>query len=383
MKNALILLAGGVGKRFKDKEPKQFLKIGNKNIIEYFLSNLDSKIFDIIVIAIKNKDRIKYSNLLRKKFKNHNIKFVKSGETRQISSRHSLNFLKKFQPENVLIHDSARPLVTNKLVKKILNSLIKNYSSIPYVIQNDLIKIKNGINLNNINVDNKNIFNIQTPQGFHFNEIYKAHKISKTINAKDDSVVLENYGIKLNMLKGEISNIKITTQEDILYFKKLKFKEFRSGIGYDIHKIDFSSKKKLKLCGVKINHPPLLGHSDADVGYHAVCDSILGSLSMKDIGYYFNNKNLKWKDANSKIFIKFCNQALVNKGYEIVNLDINFICETPNIKKISNLMKENLSKLLNTPIKRISIKATTNEKINFINKGEGIAAESIIQIRNV
>ena len=142
-------------------------------------------------------------------------------------------------------------------------------------------------------------------------------------------------------------------------------------------------KKKLKLCGVRIKHPPLLGHSDADVGYHAVCDSILGSLSMKDIGYYFNNKNLKWKDANSKIFIKFCNQALVNKGYEIVNLDINFICETPNIKKISNLMKENLSKLLNIPIKRISIKATTNEKINFINKGEGIAAESIIQIRNV
>jgi len=137
------------------------------------------------------------------------------------------------------------------------------------------------------------------------------------------------------------------------------------------------------LCGVRISHPPLIGHSDADVGYHAVCDSILGSLSMKDIGYYFNNKNPKWKNADSKIFVKFCNQLLLKEGYKIINLDMNFICETPNIKKNAVLMKKNLSKLLNISIKRISIKATTNEKISFIGKGEGIAAESIVQISNV
>jgi 2-C-methyl-D-erythritol 2,4-cyclodiphosphate synthase len=166
------------------------------------------------------------------------------------------------------------------------------------------------------------------------------------------------------------------------YFNRLKLKEFRSGIGYDIHAVNFNSNKKLTLCGVKILHPPLIGHSDADVGYHAVCDSILGSLSMKDIGVHFNNKNNKWKNADSKIFIKFCARALILAGFKIINLDINFICETPNISKLRNLMKKNLSILLDVPIKNISIKATTNEKIGFIGKGEAIAAESIVQITN-
>ena len=102
---------------------------------------------------------------------------------------------------------------------------------------------------------------------------------------------MKKLGNKIKFIKGEISNVKITTKDDIEYFNKAKIKEYRSGIGYDIHKIDFQSNKKLKLCGVKINHSPLIGHSDADVGYHAVCDSILGALSMKDIGYFFNNKN--------------------------------------------------------------------------------------------
>ncbi|PPR54133.1 MAG: 2-C-methyl-D-erythritol 2,4-cyclodiphosphate synthase, partial [Alphaproteobacteria bacterium MarineAlpha5_Bin1] len=135
-------------------------------------------------------------------------------------------------------------------------------------------------------------------------------------------------------------------------------------------------------CGVKINHPPLIGHSDADVGFHAVCDSILGALSMKDIGHFFSNKNSKWKNANSKKFIEFCAKHLREKYFRIINLDINFICERPNISKVSSKMKKNLSLLLNISSNQISIKATTNEKISFIGKGEGIAAESIVQIAN-
>ena len=143
-----------------------------------------------------------------------------------------------------------------------------------------------------------------------------------------------------------------------------------------------NSRKKLILCGQRINYYPLIGHSDADVGYHAVCDSILGALSMKDIGYFFSNKNPKWKNANSKKFIEFCAQHLREKYFRIINLDINFICESPNISKISSKMKKNLSLLLNISSNQISIKATTNEKISFIGKGEGIAAESIVQIAN-
>ena len=377
MKNALILLAGGVGNRLRSKDPKQFLKVGNTNLIEYFLSNLDTKIFDIIIIATKKIHRKKYLKSIEKKFANHNIKFSVSGKTRQISSKNSLQILKKYKPKNVLIHDSARPLVTNFLIKRIIKELRKRSSCIPFVSTNDLIKTKKKINLKN-----NEIMNIQTPQGFNFKKIYEAHKFIKSIDARDDSSILEDKGIKLKMIKGEITNIKITKKEDLKYFNKLRIKEYRSGIGYDIHKIDLSSKKKLKLCGIKINHPPLIGHSDADVGFHAICDSILGSLSMHDIGYYFNNKDKKWKNANSKLFINFCSKKLIEKGYKIVNLDINFICETPNINKLSTLMKINLSNLLKISIKKISIKATTNEKIGLIGKGEAIAAESIIQIVN-
>jgi len=337
MKNALILLAGGTGKRLNSKIPKQFLKIGNSNIIEYFLSNLDPKIFDIIVIAIDEKYKKKYSNSLKFKFHNHNIKFSKSGKTRQISSKNSLVFLKKFNPKKVLIHDSARPLVSNKMIKKTLKLLDTNDSAIPFIESEDYIKTKN-----NYDLKNDRIFNIQTPQGFKYKKILKAHILNKDSNARDDSSLLEKNKTKIKMFKGEKYNIKITKKDDLIFFKKIQSKNFRHGIGYDIHKIDLTSKKKLILCGLKINHKPLIGHSDADVGFHAICDSIFGALSMKDIGYYFSNSNPKWKNKNSIYFLKFAKEQLREKKFNIINLDINFICEKPNINKYSLKMKKNI-----------------------------------------
>tara|TARA_Y100001970_G_scaffold293679_1_gene442331 strand:- start:2037 stop:3173 length:1137 start_codon:yes stop_codon:yes gene_type:complete len=377
MKNALILLAGGVGKRLGSNVPKQFLKIGNTNLIEHFLTNLDKKIFDIIIIALKRKRFPKDAKLLKEKFEYHKIIFVESGKTRQVSSFNALKFLKKYNPKNVLIHDSARPLVSNLLIRKIIKTLKVNYSCVPYVRYNDLIKTKK-----NLDLKNNDIIHIQTPQGFNFKKIYKAHSIAKKIDSKDDSSILQNTHKKIKMIKGEKNNIKITTKEDLIFFNNFRKKEYRSGIGFDIHKINFSSKRKLILCGIKINHPPLIGHSDADVCYHSICDSILGALSMRDIGYYFNNKNLLWKKANSKIFINFCMKKMIEKKYKIVNLDINFICETPNINNLSSKMKKNLSSLLKVNKKNISIKATTNEKVGYIGKGEAIAVQSIIQIVN-
>ena len=124
-------------------------------------------------------------------------------------------------------------------------------------------------------------------------------------------LLLNNKINKINYIQGNKKNIKITYYNDIKFFDFLDIKSIKYGIGYDIHRINFASKKKLILCGLKINHKPLVGHSDADVGYHAICDSILGSLSLKDIGFYFNNKNPKWKNANSRIFMEFCSKKLL------------------------------------------------------------------------
>ena len=381
MKNALILLAGGSGKRFaKSKKitPKQFIRFGKYNFIEYFLKNLDDKIFDKIHIIVSRDAKKKYLSKITKEFSNHKISFYNAGKTRQESSKKGIYSFKKFNPKKILIHDSARPLVSNKLIRKLLKSINNNKSCSPYIRSNDFVKKLN----TKENVTNDKIIHIQTPQAFKYLSILKAHKISKIKNARDDTSLTENIGIKTKLIKGEKTNIKITYKDEIEIFNKLKKIIYKHGIGYDIHKVDFFSKKQLKLCGVKIASYPLIGHSDADVGYHAICDSILGSLSMRDIGFYFNNKNKKWKNANSKIFLLFCKKQLEFKGFSIVNLDINFICEKPKINKYVNKMKKNISNLLNLNQNQISIKATTNEKIGLIGKGKGIAAESIVQITN-
>ena len=157
--------------------------------------------------------------------------------------------------------------------------------------------------------------------------------------------------------------------------------KIRVGMGYDVHQL--KEGEEFWLGGIKLEHTHgAVGHSDADVGMHAICDSIFGALSLKDIGYYFSNQNNKWKNANSKIFLIFAKEKLREKKYFIVNLDINFICEKPNISKYRNKMINNISNILEIPKRNISIKATSNEKLGFIGEGLGIAAESIVQISN-
>ena len=375
MKNALVILAGGKGDRFGGKIPKQFTKIGQYNFIEYILNNISLEKIDIILISCKKSYIKKYLKNISNFNKNSKIVFSKPGKTRHESSYNSLIKLKKINPKNVLIHDAARPFVSEKLFNKIILTLKKNEAVVPYVKYSDR-KL-----LNNKEII-KNVKNIQTPQGFKFKSIYCAYNKLKNISFNDDSSLFQNLGKKIKYIKGEKTNLKITYPDDINLFKLFKKTIFKSGIGYDIHRFDLNITKGLKLCGIKIPYYKLIGHSDADVGIHAICDSILGALSLNDIGYYFNNSNSKWKNANSKIFLIFCKDLLKKSNFYIVNLDINFICEKPNISKYKSKMKKNISKLLSIPVSSISIKATTNEKIGFIGNNEGIAAESIIQISN-
>jgi len=375
MKNALVILAGGKGARIGGAIPKQFVKYGQYNFIEYFLKNISLKFFDIVVIACDKRFIRKYLKDTNNLIPNTKLLFSESGKNRQLSSFNALIKLKKYKPNNVLIHDAARPLASKYLIKKIITKLSKSKAVIPYVQYNDR-KI-----INNIEINNK-IKNIQTPQGFKFNLIYYAHMKLKTIKFNDDGSLIKKLEKNITYVKGEKTNLKITYPEDIEFFNCFKKKIFKHGIGYDIHKFNFNRKRGLKLCGIKIPYYKLIGHSDADVGIHAICDSIFGSLSMNDIGYYFNNKNNKWKNADSKIFLCYCKEKLLEKGFYIVNLDINFICEKPNLSKYRLKMKNSISKILSIPSKIISIKATSNEKIGFIGDGLGIAAEAIVQISN-
>jgi len=373
MKNALVILAGGKGKRFAQKTPKQFYNIGNTNIMDLLLSNIDSKLFDILVISIDKKYRNKYLN--HSIFQKNKILFSDPGMNRKKSSYNALIKLKKFKIKNVLIHDAARPFCSNNLIKRIINKLKKNNNVIPFVEYNDR-------QISKVNKKDIKVLNIQTPQGFHYNVILDAHRKLRNEIFSDDSGLLQKLNIKINFIKGEKTNLKITYPEDLKFIPLIKKTIFKSGIGYDIHQFDKKNKKGLKLCGVKIPFTKLKGQSDADVGLHAICDSIFGALSMRDIGYHFPNNDKKFKNIDSSKFIYYCREKLNEKGFYIINIDINIIAEKPNISKYVLSMKKRISKLLKIPEKIISIKATTNEKIGFIGNGDGIAAESIVQISN-
>ena len=375
MKNALVILAGGKGSRFGQEIPKQFYYFNNNNIINMFLSKLDWKLFDLIVLSVNKEFRniiINNSKFIENKDK---VCFSNPGITRQKSSFNALKKLEKSKIKNVLIHDVARPFCTNKLIKKIINKLKKNDNAIPYVQYNDRQVIKS-------NKQDTKVLSLQTPQGFSYNLIYKAHKNLRNYVFSDDCGLIQKMDKKIFFIKGEITNIKITYPEDLTFFKLFNKIIIKSGIGYDIHRIDKSSKSGLKICGIKLPYSKLVGHSDADVGFHAICDSIFGALSMRDIGYHFPNTDPKWKNADSSKFITFCKNKLSEKRFNIINLDINIITEKPKINKYVSLMKNKISKLLQINKNIISIKATTNEKIGFIGNGEGMAAEAIVQISN-
>ena len=375
MKNALVILAGGKGSRFGQEIPKQFYYFNNNNIINMFLSKLDWKLFDVIVLSVNKEFRdIVKKNLKFIKYRDK-IYFSTPGNTRQKSSFNALKKLEKSKITNVLIHDVARPFCSNKLIKRIINKLKKYNNAIPYIEFNDRQVTKS-------NKQDTKVLNLQTPQGFEYNLIYKAHKNLSKYVFSDDCGLIQKMNKKIYFIKGEKTNIKITYPEDFTYFKLFNKTIIKSGIGYDIHRIDKKSKSGLKICGIKLPYSRLVGHSDADVGLHAICDSIFGALSMRDIGYHFPNTDPKWKNTDSSKFIIFCKKQLFAKGFNIINLDINIIAEKPKINKYVSLMKEKISKLLKINKNIISIKATTNEKIGFIGNGEGIAAEAIVQISN-
>ena len=379
-KNAFIILAGGSGKRFKSNTPKQYAKIKNLNSIELILNEILNNKNIRHIIIVYNFKNIQILKKTLSKYKDKRIKIVKGGKTRQESSFKGLKYLKKVKPKNVLIHDGCRPYIKNNEINKMITIIDKYDCCCPLIKNVDLIRFKKG---NKFLEDKKEIYQTQTPQIFKYNIIYKAHKDNHNKTYRDDTELLNNKKYRIKFLKGRKENIKITYKDDIKFYHDIISKKIKYGIGYDIHAFNFNKRKKLKLCGVKINYYSVLSHSDGDVGYHALCDSIFGALGIGDIGQIFKNNDKRWKNINSKIFLKFAKNKLIKKKYKIINLDINFICQSPNINKYIKKMKLNISEIMNISKDIISIKATTNEKIGLIGKGEGIAAESIVSIENV
>ncbi len=363
MNNYFIILASGQSKRFNSKKPKQFITYKNKALFEHSLDKaFNSKLFKKIILVTNNKNYIKNNRY-------KNVIIIKGGKERADSSLNALKFIKKFQPSNVLIHDSARPDFSIKLLKRLTKSLKRYKAVVPVIEAKDSVKykIKNQL----YNLKRKNIYLTQTPQAFKFNDIYNLSIYEKR-KIQDEATLFINNNIKIKFIKGENFNNKITYKED------LKENKTFFGIGFDIHRL--VKNKKLFLGGQSIPfHSGLEGHSDGDVILHAIIDSILGALGKKDIGTYFPNTK-KFKNIRSPKMIKPIMNHLNKYNYYINNLDINLICEQPKVSKYRGKIITSISKLINLNKNLINLKGKTVEKLGLIGKEKAIACEVIVSI---
>ena len=364
MNNYFIILASGQSKRFNLKKPKQFIKYKNKGLFEHSLKKaLDSKLFKKIILVVSDKKEIKIK--LPKI-----VNVIKGGKERSDSSLIALKYIKKFKPNNVLIHDAARPNFTIKLLKSLVNSLKKHSVSIPVISSTDSIKykIKNQL----FNLDRNSSYLTQTPQAFKFKDLYELSSKQKNKIQDEATLFIEN-NIKIKFIKGENLNKKITFKEDISETKTY------FGIGFDVHRL--IKKKKLYLGGLKIPfHSGLKGHSDGDVILHSIIDALLGAMRMKDIGTFFPDNKSQFKNIRSPNMLKPILEILDKNNFYINNLDINLICEQPKVSKYRDKIISSLANLLDLDKNLINLKGKTVEKIGLIGKEKAIACEVICSI---
>jgi len=374
MSFSLILLAAGDSKRLGSKVPKPFIKIGKKTLLEYSLIKFN-KIRQIKkIIIVTNKKHSKFF----KNIKFNNCVKIVGGKTRQESTYKALKHIKKnkIKCTNVLIHDSARPNFSVKLIKRIINASKRN-AVIPKIPMHDALKESIGKKIL-LNLPRKNFFSTQTPQSFNFNEILDLHSRNKALY-KDDDLSLVQSLKKVKFVNGEKNNFKITNQEDLSMLKNFINLKTRTGIGFDVHRL--VPKRKLYLAGLRIkSHLGTLGHSDGDPVLHSIIDAILGACKMGDIGQMFSDKNKKFKNIRSTILLKRVMDQIKSKGYYVNNLDINIIAQTPKIKKYKNKMINNISKLCEISKDQINIKGKTTEKLGVIGKEKAIACEVITSV---
>ena len=370
----LILLAAGESKRLKSIKPKPYISVNNKTLIEHTIDKVRGiKVIKKIVITYNKKHKKKLDNLNIK-----NVIKITGGKTRAQSTFLALKRIKHLNCSKVLIHDAARPNTSIKLIKKTIHTLKFHNTVIPAIKIKDTVKLKDQMG-SILNINRKNLFITQTPQGFRYKNILMLHKKNKDTNITDDASLFVNDSKKIHIIKGEEQNFKITNNQNLELFKNLKQKKINYGIGFDVHRLE--KKRKLHLGGITIPYPMgLKGHSDGDSVLHALIDSLLGACKLKDIGTLFSDKSKKYKGIRSTKLLQKILNLIKSKNYSINNIDINIIAQKPKIKKYANKMINVISKICEINPNQINIKSKTTEKLGIIGKEKAIATEVITSV---
>ena len=370
---AAVLVAGGSGARFGAPSPKQYAALHRQPVVRHAAAallphvSLLQPVGDAALLA-EALDGLPH------------LPPVSGGSERQDSVRAGLEALAPFSPDVVLIHDAARPFIPKGTVEAVLAALSRHAGAIPALPVSDTLK-RGADGVSQGNVARNGLYRAQTPQGFRFPLLLELHGKASGSIATDDATLLEQAGHEVALVAGSEDNIKLTYAEDLVRLERIIGGSLqpRVGTGFDVHRLE--AGRKLILCGIEVPHElGLAGHSDADVGIHALCDAIYGALAEGDIGRHFPPSEAQWKDADSQRFLRHAAALVREKGGMIANADITLICEQPKITPHATAMRTRLAELMEIPIGRISVKATTTERLGFTGRGEGIAAQAAVSV---
>jgi 2-C-methyl-D-erythritol 4-phosphate cytidylyltransferase/2-C-methyl-D-erythritol 2,4-cyclodiphosphate synthase len=333
-----------------------------------------------VLVVIHPDDADLYAEASRP-FAQNLRKPVTGGTTRQESVRAGLEALTSEAPGSVLIHDAARPFVDHGIITRVIQSLGGHDGALPCLPVTDTLKRASQGRVTGT-VKRDELWRAQTPQGFRFDAILAAHRAAAKEPARDftdDAGVAEWFGLDVALVEGSEQNRKITTAEDFRIADELvrprdaESRKVRIATGYDVHAL--GPGNAVMLCGVSIPHAKkLIGHSDADVGLHALTDALLGAIADGDIGVHFPPSDARWQGVASEIFLKHAAAKVKERGGEIVHVDVTLLCEAPRIGPYRDAMRARIAEILGLEMTQVSIKATTNEGLGSIGRGEGIAA---------
>lgn len=371
---ALIVAAGG-GSRMGGGVPKQFRDLGGRPMLTWSHAAFSAHPAIDTVLTVVAEDQHDHASAILP-----GAWIEAGGASRRESVARGLRHLALKGVTKVLIHDAARPFVSAVVIDRVLEGLSSADGAMPVLpVADTLARGENAV-LGEI-VPRDGVVRVQTPQGFHLQAVIAAHAAwPAEAEATDDAQMVRRLGGRVALVQGDAMLDKITYPDDMTGADMRLTWETRTAMGYDVHRLE--DGEELWLAGVLIpHHQGLSGHSDADVALHALTDALLGTIAAGDIGTHFPPSDPQWKGAESGQFLQHAAKLIADKGGRIDFVDLTIICEAPKIGPHRAAMVERIAALLNIDQSRVSLKATTTERLGFTGRGEGIATQAVATVR--
>ncbi|WP_394694630.1 bifunctional 2-C-methyl-D-erythritol 4-phosphate cytidylyltransferase/2-C-methyl-D-erythritol 2,4-cyclodiphosphate synthase [Hyphobacterium sp.] len=372
-----MIVAAGRGHRAGGGLPKQYRDLDGEPVLSRTLRAFHQHPrIDTIMVVIHPDDQDLF-NAANQEF---SASCCYGGETRSQSVRNGLLALNAERPDHVLVHDAARPFVSCVLIERLCNALDHGVAAVPGLPMTDAMFSRDGDHIA-AGIDRDTLVRVQTPQAFHFECLMTAFDGADAgISYPDEASLARSDGMAVQIVDGDPANIKLTFAEDFQMPASHEQMITVSGTGYDVHRL--GPGDGVWLCGVNIPCPfELIGHSDADVGLHALVDALLGAIGAGDIGQHFPPSDPQWKGAASSAFVDHAVALARDAGALPVHADITLICEKPKIGPHRDVMKARIADMLGLRPGSVNIKATTTEGLGFAGRSEGIAAHAIVTVK--